>query len=161
MSIHDVYIFSLLTGTANKTDSTICDAVISKELGGKPKRPRKDEWKQLEQTRRTNKAICEVEDKMYLFFPQARLRRNWVSKEKSKALRIHNLIITSYNNWRGFCKQYIWQWHLMSLMPREKCKEWQAYLWFRLSFPYPMFSLLTWPVDETFQVADILYFLCL
>lgn len=43
MSIHDVYIFSLLTGTANKTDSTICDAVISKELGGKPKRPRKDE----------------------------------------------------------------------------------------------------------------------
>lgn len=43
ISIHDVYIFSLLTGTANKTDSTICDAVMSKELGGKPKRPRKDE----------------------------------------------------------------------------------------------------------------------
>lgn len=43
MSIHDVYIFSLLTGTANKTDSTICDEVISKELEGKPKRPRKDE----------------------------------------------------------------------------------------------------------------------
>lgn len=85
MSIRDVYLFSLLTGNANKTDSTVCDAMISKELGGgKPKCPRKDEWKQLEQTRRSNKAICEVEDKLYLCFPQARLRRNWVSKEKCK-----------------------------------------------------------------------------
>lgn len=44
MSIQDVYLFSLLTGTANKTDSTVCDAVISKELErGKSKHPRKGE----------------------------------------------------------------------------------------------------------------------
>lgn len=74
MSIHGVYLFSLLTGTANKTDSTVCDAVISKELeGGKPKHhPRKGEGKQLEQIRKTNKAICKVEDKLYLFFPLRR-----------------------------------------------------------------------------------------
>lgn len=44
MTIRDVYLFSLLTGTANKTDSRGCDAVISKELeGGKCKHPRKGE----------------------------------------------------------------------------------------------------------------------
>jgi len=34
-----------------------------------------------------------VEDKLiYLFFPQARLRRNWVSKEQSKALKDSQLL---------------------------------------------------------------------
>lgn len=160
-----VYLFSLLTGAANKTDSRVCDAAISKELeGGKPKHPRKGEWKQLEQTRRTNKAICKVEGKLYLLFPLRR-KPDWggirLAKKNPRPLGFTTSKVTSYPTMRGFCKQYIWQGQLMSLMLREECNEWQAYLQFKLSFPYHMFSLLPWPVDEIFQVVDILCFLCL